>query len=96
MGTHNFHKHNGSNYEDGKVHQGAFSHVRENNREDQNILLEEDLCQDAKRAVVRGILEEAMDEMKEKSLDKVLREKEAPLNKVEEEIQQLKKQLCDI
>ncbi|KAF3433431.1 hypothetical protein FNV43_RR24533 [Rhamnella rubrinervis] len=48
---------------------------------------------------VRDILEEAMDEAKEKSLEKVMREKkvrEKPLNKVEEEIQQLKKQLYDI
>ncbi|KAF3455552.1 hypothetical protein FNV43_RR00183 [Rhamnella rubrinervis] len=85
-----------SNRQDGKALQGACSHVGGNNREDQNILLEEGSHQEAKRAAVQSILEEAMDEMREKVTDKVLREKEQPLKKVEEEIQQLKKQLCNI
>ncbi|KAF3435493.1 hypothetical protein FNV43_RR22582 [Rhamnella rubrinervis] len=64
----------GSNRQEWKVPQGASSHVGGNNREDQNILLEEGSHQEAKRATVWSILEEVMDEMREKATDKVLRE----------------------
>ncbi|KAF3452063.1 hypothetical protein FNV43_RR08159 [Rhamnella rubrinervis] len=69
----------GSNRQDGKAFQGASSHVGGNNREDQNILLEEGSHQEAKRAAVRSILEEAMDEMREKVTNKSAKSKEAKI-----------------